>query len=401
MRSETFVLDHAAALMRRGHDVVVVPLTPRAKQWEFPPEVADVVRSTAPEPSTVTAAGWRRVQVGVDAAVRSAAATRGRSWRLATDNSVVTPRGFGRRILLAERVRRFGPIDVLHAQFGTTASAALALRRNGITAAPIVCSVHGQDANVIARRQPELPGLWRSTDAVTVGTNYMRTVVESLGVKDNVVLWPQGIDLSRESLNASPGDQIPEDLRVISVGRLVEFKGVDDSLRVVAAARTKFPRLRYTVIGDGPLRASLEQLAVDLGVTDITTFVGAKDHREVLAAHRQSDVFLQMGKIGTDGSVEGQGVGPLEASASGLPCVVARAGGLPEMIVDGETGIIVPMGDIAAGAAALCALGSDSALGQRLGARGCRFVAERFSLAATTDTIEAIYAQVLEQSRVR
>jgi colanic acid/amylovoran biosynthesis glycosyltransferase len=296
-------------------------------------------------------------------------------------------------LLLAERVQRAGAIDVFHAQFGTTAGAAVALRREGLVTAPIVCSIHGQDANVTARYAHDtFRSLHAELACLTVGTAFMREVVHELGVpREKTALWPQGVDTERPA-GARRGPH--PTCNVLSVGRLVEFKGVDDSLRAVAAARAEVPDLRYTVIGDGPLRAQLEQLARDLGVADITTFAGALDHAAVLRAHSDADVFLQMGKTGADGSREGQGVAPCEAAVSGLPCVATRSGGLPEVIVDGGTGVLVDPGDVAAAAQALAALAADPDRRREMGDGGRRFVTERFSLSATTDVIEAVYAAI-------
>lgn len=285
---------------------------------------------------------------------------------------------------------------MVHAQFATTMSAAIALVRHGLVDAPIVCSVHGQDVNVTAQADPAaFAAAAQRVQAMTVGTDFMRGVVNELGAPaDRVHLWPQGIDIDAITPSTPAED---EAVRVVSVGRLVEFKGVDDSLRVIAAAREHVGHLRYTIVGDGPLRADLEALSIELGIDDITTFAGGQDHAGVLSALRAADVYLQMGKVGADGSREGQGVAPGEAAATGLPCIVTRSGGLPEMVRDGETGAIVEIGEIDAAAQTLVLLAGDPAERRRLGATGRAFIATEYSRTASIDRIEAIYRHVLGQ----
>lgn len=362
VRSETFIVDHVSAMEACGHSVSVVPLADG--------RLAAVLRA---------AKSWRKARSFV------------------SDATVTAPVAYGRRrrLLTAARVLENGPFDVLHVQFGTALSVGEALVRHGLIDAPIVCSIHGQDANVRAQADPPaFAALAERASALTTGTGFMQTVVEGLGVPAGKIRrWPQGVAVYRPAVERREGALT--DLRVLSVGRLVEFKGMDDSLRVIAAARTTVPGITFTVIGDGGLRESLEALARQLGIDDIVTFAGARDHEQVFEAHAHADVYLQMGKVGADGSREGQGVTPLEAAVSGLPCVLANAGGLSEVVVDGSTGFLVESGDIAAGAAAITHLANDGALRLRMGDAGRTFATDRYSLAASASRIEAIYAEAI------
>lgn len=390
VRSETFIVNHVAELRRRSHDVTVVPLSPNVSDpWDMPAPVVALAHDVVPPPAPPSGTlGW--------ATVAAASMAKGpAAVRYSTGRHIPASGGRTARLLAAERIRRAGPFDVVHAQFATTAPSAVALRAAGIVKAPIVCSIHGQDVNVDRdRRGRLLASIASELDAVTTGTAFMRGVAEEIGVPAaKIHVWPQGVDVDRDPHPRPPSGG----LRVLSVGRLVEFKGVDDSLRVIAAARDRIPGLRYTVIGDGPLWDILQAQADDLGIDDITTFAGPQDHHDVLAAHGDADVFLHMGKVGHDGSREGQGVAPAEAGASGLACVATRSGGLPEVVIDGQTGIVVESGDIAGAADALVRLAHDSGLRAVLGENGRRFVAANYSMAASMDRIEAIYREVLTQ----
>ncbi|HUR77937.1 MAG TPA: glycosyltransferase family 4 protein [Acidimicrobiales bacterium] len=396
IRSQTFIVDHATELLRRGHEVVVIPLNSRTgRDWSPPPAVTETVRATEPTPGPRSLS--RNPLEGLPLLMRAALPGRVRQLRFALEKQGA-PRGLRHRVLLAERAARSGPFDVVHSQFAWTAPAALGMKRRGIFQAPVICSIHGQDANVTGRQHPGwLAAISEQVASMTVGSTFMRTAVEGHGVApEKLRLWPQGVDVDREAIHLASPDGT---FRVLSVHRLVEFKGADDSLRVIAAARARIPRLHYTVIGDGPLRPSLVALADELGVGDIVTFAGPRSHTEALAAHSSTDVYLQMGRTAADGSTEGQGVAPCEAAASGIPCIATRSGGLSDVIADGMTGVLTDVGDIAAAADALVRLAHDEQRRRALGEAARAFMRERFSIGATTDRIEAIYREAIESSR--
>ncbi len=390
--SETFIVDHADALMQAGHSVSIVPMLGKGVTLDELAGATQRVARAAGDLRPVPASRLRRGLTRVTTRVRSA-----KPDAFARDDEVRIPDRYDRRLRVANRVLREGPFDIVHAQFGSTASAAVALRRHGLTDAPIVCSIHGTDANVHGRRDPaQFARTMQGVALVTVGTAFMGELVRSLGVDEaKIRRWPQGVDVDRPPVTrtASP------EFRVLSASRMVPFKGLDDSLRVIAAARPRIPNLRYSVFGDGPMRNELETLARELGIDDITTFAGPRTHAEVLAEHANTDVFLQMGIVAADGSTEGQGVSPSEASISGRPCVVTRTGGLPEVVLDGETGIVVDEHDIAAGADALVRLCEDESLRATLGAAGRAYITDNFSIAATTQRIVGIYEEAVALSR--
>lgn len=389
VRSETFIVDHVAGLIERGHHVTVIPLTPRPTDaWEVPPRVDEIRRRTAPSIAPPPASGAGRAVAMAGLVAR--AARNPRVVVFARDAQVVGLGGFGRGLLFAERFVAAGPFDVVHAQFATTAAAAVGLRRHGLTTAPIVCSVHGQDVNTMdgsarARFVALVPEIAR----ITVGTSFMRDVVVGFGVDENsVTVWPQGVEIGPAIAHVSS-----DAFRVLAVGRLVPFKGVDDALRVIATARTSVPNLVFQVVGDGPERPALERLAAELGVADITTFSGGLSHDAVLEAHARADVFLHMARVAADGATEGQGVAPAEASANGVPIVATRAGGLPEVVIDGQTGLLVPIGDVAGAAKALVALAFDQKRRIALGEAGRRFVAAEYLMSRSVDRVLGIYSE--------
>jgi colanic acid/amylovoran biosynthesis glycosyltransferase len=394
--SQTFVVNHAAALLARGHDVVVVPLTPKRDAGDLATaEFEDVIRATAAAPEASTGNRVQRYLAGGTMVAEAALRHGGRPLRFARRNGEYPLSRFASRLLCATRVERAAPFDVVHAHFGPTGVVAVEMRDDGLFDAPIVTSFHGYDANVISQQRPGcyVPMIGR-VERVTAGTTFMRGVVEGLGfAHDDVTVWPQGVDT--EHITFRDGRRDGEGFHALSVARLVDFKGIDVSLRAVAAARTRISGLHYTVIGEGERRAELEALAAELGIADIVTFAGARPHDEVLAAFQKADVFVLTGRVDSEGQKEGQGVAPLEAAATGLPVLAARAGGLTEVVVDGQTGILVEPEDFEAAGAALVRLAADAPLRERLGAAGRDHVQRSFSQDHSIDVIEQVYRECI------
>ena len=157
------------------------------------------------------------------------------------------------------------------------------------------------------------------------------------------------------------------------------------------------PRIRQTsaslaVIGDGPLRAELEAEAAALNLTDRVRFLGSFDHQQLPAAYASADMFCAPFIIAKDGDREGLPTVLSEAGASGLPCVASDVGGVAEILMDRQTGLVVPQKDVSALIDALAALIADEPVRLRLGEEALRHV-RQFGW----DAIGARYAQILRQ----
>ncbi len=183
-------------------------------------------------------------------------------------------------------------------------------------------------------------------------------------------------------------------LRVAAVGRLVETKGFAHMLD--ALAKADFP-FALTVAGDGPLRSSLEQQALKL-TNGSVRFTGTVDNEAVFEILGASDVLVMPSVIAANGDRDGIPNVVLEAMAVGLPVVASDISGLPEAVVDGQTGILVPPADADAIRAALSRLHRERKWGEELGYRGRRRVKELF---CAEDNAAALYRIFAEYAGVR
>ena len=132
--------------------------------------------------------------------------------------------------------------------------------------------------------------------------------------------------------------------RLLFVGRLVERKGVQVLLEALARLRDR-PGVRVRVVGDGPMRGALERQAATLGVADRVRFDGSVSTEELVRRFRECDVFVLPAVVDAKGDTEGLGVVLIEALSYGKPVIASAAGGIVDIVRDGETGLLVPPGD--------------------------------------------------------
>lgn len=178
---------------------------------------------------------------------------------------------------------------------------------------------------------------------------------------------------------------------VLTAARLSTEKGITYFLEGAALVRARFPTARFLVVGDGPLRLELEAQAARLGLTNppVVSFLG---HRgDVASLMNQSSLVV------VPSLREPFGVVLIEALALGKPVVATRVGGIPEIVEDRVTGLLVPPGDSRALAAAIERLLVDRDLAADLAQRGMRRVEEQFDVAAMAERTLAVYQHVLQE----
>ena len=183
---------------------------------------------------------------------------------------------------------------------------------------------------------------------------------------------------------------MPDDVFVLgTLGRLTEQKGQHLLLRALANVRKVVPNAALFLAGDGPRRAMLEAEAAGLGLGDRVRFLGVRRDRETLFA--AMDLFV------LPSAWEGLSLALVEAMGAGRAVVASAVGGNPEVVADGHTGQLVPVGDVAALTDAIVGLARDPAERERLGAAAAVEARERFGIERHVDEIAALYRQGLAE----
>ena len=253
---------------------------------------------------------------------------------------------------------------------------------------------HGFTVELLKRLQRWYVGRAR---AVIVPSRYFRGLVAGWGVpeKKSRVIY-NAVDLaayqdlpSREEIRARLG---LAGRVVLTAARLTPWKGVNRLIAALPAWREAVPGTNLVIVGDGPERANLERLAHEVGVAEAVTFVGQVPHEWMPLYLRAADVFvLYSGYEGLPHVV-------LEAMAAGVPVVASRKGGIPEVIEDGVTGLLVEWGDETVLADTVERVLCDAALARRLGEAGRARVERDFGWGGLVERTAALLAEVVERA---
>jgi glycosyltransferase involved in cell wall biosynthesis len=219
---------------------------------------------------------------------------------------------------------------------------------------------------VVWAHEALLPLVYRRTPFLAISESTREDLVRRGIARDRVSVVRCGLDQESYAVTTPPAARLP----VVSfLGRLRKYKGAQHVVRALPSILAAVPDARLDVIGDGPYRPALERLAARLGVTARVRFRGALPHDAKVAALNEAQVAT------CPSPKEGWGLTVIEANACGSPVVASRSPGLVESVRDGETGILVPHGDIPALAAAVTRLLRDRDARLRMAEAGRRWAA--------------------------
>jgi glycosyltransferase involved in cell wall biosynthesis len=215
--------------------------------------------------------------------------------------------------------------------------------------------------------------------------------------EERAVTIHEGIDLGRvaaaPAANLHADLWLPHDAPIVgNVAALVPHKGQRHLIEAAAIVVKKVPDARFVIAGEGPLRATLERQIKEHRLEKHVFLAGFRP--DILSVHKAFDVFV-MSSV-----TEGLGTSLLDAMACGKPIVATRAGGMPEVVVDGQTGLLVEPRDDAGMADAIVALLRDEGLRRRMGAAGQTRAHARFSAERMVQETLAAYERVALHAHV-
>jgi colanic acid/amylovoran biosynthesis glycosyltransferase len=398
--SETFVADEIREHVERNLDLTVISLRrPRPEQMRK--------LHALPRVSIENVFSQRRWLYLVEQLwlVTAALFTLPPLWR------VLLGRGYGNVqerisiLALAYRLRQIElrrPIDVLHCHFGRQGRYAAILRSIGLLRARIVTTFHGFDisSTLTTRGRDHYDILFKFGDLFLPISEYWARVLRELGCDpDRIVVHHMGVDCSRKALDAR-NRQNNEALRLISIGRMVEKKGHQFTLQALAELRKRRPGLQisFDLVGDGPLLQDLSVEASELGLNDVVTFHGARSHRATLALLRRASVFVLPSVTSGDGDMEGIPVSLMEAMADGMPVISTYHSGIPELIDNGVSGLLVPERDASALAGALEYMIDNTPAWPQFSRAGRRKVEAEFNRHTLSSRLQELYRGLIPQA---
>lgn len=294
-------------------------------------------------------------------------------------------------------------VDLIHARFGLTGADLLDVK--GELGLPMLTSFHGFDlpTHLASRRRygERLQRLFAQGEAFTATSREMKRTMVRFGCpEEKIVVHHSGIDVRRFSFRPRT---LPAsgDVTVLSVGRLVEKKGTEYLIDAFHRVQERYPLARLRIAGDGPRADSLRERVMTLRLEEKVAFLGEISHDRVVEEMQRADLFALACTTARNGDQEGIPNVLKEAMACGLPVVSTRHAGIPELVVDGESGFLVPERDADALADRLVQLIENSAGWGEMGRRGRETVVRSFDVAKQTAELESIYAAVLRGTVAR
>lgn len=390
--TETFIINEIRAMERLGTDLRIFSLL----QPEPPPHHPMVAQVTAPLHVLPAAWGAKLGRLASSHAKAFAAAPLrylgaaacALQWSATSSSPLAVWKHFIRAGYIAAECQAQG-IAHIHAHFANTPTA-VAHFTSLMSGIPFSFTAHAKDLyltrkHIIARRT-------RAAQFVVTCTGYNVRYLEGIQGRPTgkINLIYHGIDL--DMFNArpiNPIEQAPVPL-ILSVGRLVPKKGLNDLISACALLNAAGIAFRCRIIGEGPLRPALQEQIKAAGLEDRITLEGAMTHARLIALYATADLFALPPRIADDGDRDGIPNVIAEAMAIGLPVVSTDVSGIPELVRNLETGLLVPARNPAALAQAMEQLLRDRPLALRLAAQGRALLERDFDLWTTTRRLHGL-----------
>jgi glycosyltransferase involved in cell wall biosynthesis len=301
-----------------------------------------------------------------------------------------------------QRVRRAHPA-LIHSHFAVDAVDALGMQRS--FQIPMVVTLHGfdvstSDENFLRNRSgrrflSRRSRLWQTASHFVCVSNAIREIALRAGYPEQkLIVRYIGIDC--EKFSPAPAADREENL-ILFVARLVEKKGCEYLIRAVAQLKERQRDARLVIIGDGPLRGELERLAMNLRVP--AEFLGVQGAEAVRGWMQRVRVLCNPSVTAANGDTEGLGMVFAEAQATGLPVVSTLHGGIPEVVRNGETGLLARERSVEELTSHLERMLGDGAFWDACSERAKGWIREQFDIRRCTAGLEEVYDEAVKETR--
>lgn len=293
-------------------------------------------------------------------------------------------------------VARHQGLDVLHVHYAVPNAVSAVLAREILRPLPlkVVTTLHGTDITLVGNDPSFLEttrySIEQSDGVTAVSENLRHATIDQFGIRRRIDVVPNFIDPARfEAVRDSPGARRfakPGEKVLVHISNFRPIKRILDVVEVFVRVRQVMPA-KLLLVGDGPDRAKVEQRCRQCDDCGDIVFIGNLPVvEEVLVG---ADLFL------LPSETESFGLAALEALSCEVPVISTRVGGLPEVVIDGENGYLLPVGDVDGMAAAALRLLQDPELHRKFAGAGRRVAVERFSQERVVAQYRALYERVL------
>ena len=300
--------------------------------------------------------------------------------------------------------RQCGGFDVIHAHW-VIPNGFIGALAGLVTKVPLLVHLHGSEVFILKyNRLVEQMGLWvygRAKRVLSCSADLLRRSLDMGLDPSKSEAIPTSVNVRRFTFDRQSGLAVRRELGVqenakvvLAPGRLVSRKGFEYLIEAMPAVVDRHPQAKCILVGDGDLRDTLWHLADQIGVSDHVAMPGEIPWNQMVGCYSASDVLVVPSVVDQAGNVDGLPNCLLEGMSCGLPTVATRVAGIPEVIRDGENGILVRPQDSAALSAAITRLLDSSEERRRLSAAGRSTVVKEFNITHSVERLEEIYRAV-------
>ncbi|MCD6264956.1 MAG: glycosyltransferase [Deltaproteobacteria bacterium] len=307
-------------------------------------------------------------------------------------------------ILYSLRTIKRCKTDLIHAHWSMPQGLTGVLCRY-IYGVPCVTTIHGSD--IYGLRLPLINALnakvIQCSNACTANSKLTGRASREISSRGDIEIIPMGIDPSFFKRSREVGHLRKRfgvgGKSILFVGRLIDLKGIDYLIKAVPKVLERYPKTKLLLVGSGPQKDRLINLSRSLGITNTVLFIGELGQEELPKFYSLATVFVLPSVVNEKGETEGLGVVLLEAMACGIPVIGSNVGGIPDIISDGETGLLATQKDPDDLAQKIIRLLSDERLRTVLIENGLSLVRNNFSWEVIADKFITIYHDIFNQDK--
>jgi colanic acid/amylovoran biosynthesis glycosyltransferase len=282
--------------------------------------------------------------------------------------------------------------DVMHAHFGPNGNLAATAKEAGIIDCPVITSFYGIDASKTLKNKPGyFDKAFEGSDKVLALTqNMAEDLVESGCPREKVETIYMGIPV--DEFEYKPREKKEDEpFKLLTIARFTEKKGIRYGLEAVSQLKDEYD-IQYDIIGDGPLRAEIEQKIQEEDLDDIVNLHGYVDYSELENWMHKSHILLAPSVTAEDGDKEGAPMVIIEAQATGMPIVSTYHSGIPEIVEEGESAFLAEERNSDKLVEKLEDVLENVENWQDIGSRGRDIVEEQYNIDVRTNKLQKLYS---------
>lgn len=290
-----------------------------------------------------------------------------------------------------------GPYDIIHCHFGWVGKKVIELKELDILKGKFITAFHGSDMSVYIKKHGDntYNSLFNKGDLfLPISERWKRKLIKMGCDERRIIVHRMGINTDEFCFSQRRRNK---KVKLLTVGRLVEKKGIEYGIRAVVKILKKYPHVLYNIAGDGPLRTNLENLVKEQEACSNIKFWGWQTHANIKKLIQEANIMITPSITSSKGDEEGIPVVLMEALSSGLPVIASKHSGIPELVKNGKSGFLVPERDVGALTEKLQHIIEHPEICQKIGQTGRKYVEEHYDINKLNDRLEKIYKELIDE----